>query len=113
VWNALLKAEIIVVARNTAKNMKPNKPSDTYVNRVAQFEADERRKAAEAPTEISPTQLPSTSENPFIRARVDVLNKYNEFKRREIAEMEKTGNKENRVYQEFVAEVALAAERYY
>lgn len=93
--------------------MKPNKPSDTYANRVAQFEADERRKAAEVQPELPPLQIPSTSENPFVRARVDVLNKYSEFKRREIEQMEKTGDKSNRVYEEFIADVAQAAERYY
>lgn len=48
---------------------------------------------------------PVTSDNPYLRARVKILNGYPDWKKREIAEMERTGNIHNRIYEDFVTEV--------
>lgn len=49
--------------------------------------------------------LAASSKNPYVRARAIVLEKMPELRRKELAEMEKTGNINNTKYKEFVAEV--------
>ena len=60
---------------------------------------DETRKLTE--------NLGKSSKNPYIRARIMVLEKLPEWKRHELARMEQTGNTNNRYYDEFVHEVAI------
>jgi hypothetical protein len=50
--------------------------------------------------------LATSSKNPYVRARQIVLEKLPEWRKKELAEMEKTGNVNNTKYKEFVAEVA-------
>lgn len=47
-----------------------------------------------------------TSKNPYIRARILVLQKYPEWRRKEIGTMEQNGDIHNKFYQEFVRAVA-------
>jgi hypothetical protein len=52
------------------------------------------------------TALGLTSKNPYIRARIMVLEKLPAWRKKELAEMEQTGNINNKYYEEFVREVA-------
>jgi hypothetical protein len=47
-----------------------------------------------------------TSKNPYIRARIMVLQKYPAWRRAEIGTMEQNGNLNNKFYEEFVRAVA-------
>lgn len=49
--------------------------------------------------------LALSSTNPYVRARIMILEKMPALRRNEIAEMEKTGNINNSHYEEFVHEV--------
>jgi len=51
-------------------------------------------------------KLASTDKNPYVRARQIVLDKLPTWRRKEIEEMEKNGNTNNKIYSDFVAEVA-------
>lgn len=51
--------------------------------------------------------------NPYLRARVTVLESYLPSKRADIARMEKTGDKNNATYNGFVSAVSLAAEKFF
>lgn len=51
--------------------------------------------------------LALSSTNPYVRARVQVLQKMPETKRNEIEKMEKTGNINNRTYEAFVHQVTV------
>lgn len=48
------------------------------------------------------TALGTTSANPYIRARIEILKGMNDFNRKRIEELEKKGNTEHPLYQEFV-----------
>lgn len=51
--------------------------------------------------------LAISSKNPYIRARVQILEKMSKWKREEIHQMEQSGNINNRFYEDFVHEVTL------
>lgn len=85
---------------------------NTFDNRVYQFEQDQKRVAnAAAPKETvkqtKKTSIPPSSGNPYIQARHKILEEYPEWRRTEIATMEKTGDIDNRHYDDFVREVAI------
>jgi len=95
--------------------VKQNKPSEnTFLNRCAQFERDERKNAT-SPDPKKTTATPKVAEkdqNPYLRARLEVLKKYPAWRREEIGEMERTGNINNRYYSDFVHEVTLLGDTY-
>lgn len=94
--------------------MKPNKPFETYQNRVAQFEQSE--KLNQGP--ITPPKkqtgkkpIPSLStENPYLQARLKVLSSYPKWRQNEIAEMERLNDINNQHYDAFVHDVAVAGD---
>jgi hypothetical protein len=51
------------------------------------------------------SSLAKNDKNPYVRARAMVLAKMSPAKKKELAEMEKSGNINNTVYDKFVAEV--------
>ena len=55
--------------------------------------------------------LASSSKNPYVRARFEVLMKYPEWRRKEIAMMEKTNNINNKFYKEFVQAVIILGDK--
>lgn len=55
--------------------------------------------------------LAASSKNPYIRARQQVLMKYPEWRRKEIATIEKNGDFDNKHYQDFVKEVAALGDK--
>lgn len=57
------------------------------------------------------TALAAASKNPYVRARAQVLMKYPEWRRKEIATMERTGNTDNKHYEDFVHEVATLGDK--
>jgi hypothetical protein len=89
--------------------MQKDKDENTLDNRIAQFERDQKvettEKVASAPKKKSPTK--PTPGNPYTQARIKVLEEYPEWRREEIAEMEKTGNINNRHYEDFVHTVTM------
>lgn len=51
--------------------------------------------------------LATLSKNPYIRARIQILEKMIGWKKKEIIEMEQTGNIHNKFYDDFVHQVAI------
>ena len=62
--------------------------------------------------ELLETKLGSMSDNAFMRARVQILTKMSDFCRKEIKRMEKEGNTENRVYNEFAHNCRVLGEQF-
>jgi len=75
-------------------------------NLLLESETKSIRKSKVQSKEKNPDTIDVASKNPYIRARIMVLNKMPAFKRKEIEEMEKTGNIENDKYKQFVKEVS-------
>lgn len=83
------------------------------------IEAEERTKRAattilkqqEAMPKSAPKAETPKSNNPYVIARETILNKMDKFCRNEILEMERTGNKDNRIYNEFITEVRKEGDR--
>lgn len=57
------------------------------------------------PPKVLDNALAKMSDNPYIRARAEVLKKMIPSLRKQIEEMEKTKNLDNRIYKDFVQEV--------
>ena len=58
----------------------------------------------DAPKKLE-TALGEKSNNPYIKARIQILKKYPEWKRNEVLKMEEKKNTNNRFYEEFCREV--------
>lgn len=82
-----------------------------FDNRVYQFDHDQKRAANAAlkktAKQTKKTSILPSSGNPYIQARHKILEEYPEWRRVEIATMEKNGNTENRHYMDFVHAVAV------
>ena len=83
---------------------------------ILQAEAKNPRKAA-PPTAKLPdettkleTKLGSMSDDPYVKARVEILNGMGEFERKEIERMEKTNDLNNRWYEDFCHKVRVLAD---
>lgn len=82
-------------------------------NRVITFEAQQKAKETERePASIGTITKATDVKNPYLRARIEVLTKYPEWKRNEIKEMERTMNINNLHYDAFVHEVAVLGDTY-
>ena len=90
------------------------KEDNTLENRIAQFKADQVKPAT--PAAPKKKSVAATDKgNPYLRARLQILDEWNTktdragqsqaWKAREIAEMEKTGDINNKPYDEFVRKV--------
>lgn len=84
---------------------------------ILEEEAEEQRQNANPPAkaqkpEILETKLGSMSPNPFVRARIQILNKMDAFHRNEIERMEKANDTENRIYNEFAHNVRVLGEQF-
>jgi hypothetical protein len=92
--------------------MKSNKPiPETYTNRVAQFNKTEQR-LPNVPVkgkEPGSTLTDTTKENPYMIARLKVLNDYKEGRRIEVLAMERDNRIDHRHYEEFVTDVLRVA----
>lgn len=55
--------------------------------------------------------LAISSTNPYVRARVMILEKLSPMVKNELAEMEKTGNINNKKYEMFVQQVAILGDK--
>jgi len=77
--------------------------TEKTVGRVKPKIVDERKKLD--------ATLSLSSKNPYVRARIVILQKLPAWRRNEIAEMEKTGNIDNKFYEEFVHEVAILGDK--
>ena len=55
--------------------------------------------------------LSTSSSNPYTKARAMVLEKLPEWRRKELARMEKTGDINNRFYQDFISEVSALGDQ--
>lgn len=94
--------------------MKPNKPyENTYENRVAQFKKEEKIAAvAQKQRKTTVTTSSTDTKNPYLRARIEILNNYPEWRKNEIIEMERIKNTDNRAYNDFVHDVAVLGDTY-
>ena len=92
------------------------KPFETFENRVAQFKKDEQlRKDTEAlrtKHNAKTTVKAADTENPYLRARVEILTNYPKWRREEVLEMEQNGSINNPHYNAFVKEVADLGDKY-
>ena len=77
---------------------------NSIMSRIAQFERDQKKSS---PPAQKKTPLDPTSLNPYLLARLKILSDYPEWRRNEVATMEKTGDINNRHYDDFVHEVAI------
>jgi len=84
-------------------------PMNDINSRIQQFELDQKKTVKPAPAgpKKKSSPIPPESQNPYIQARHKILSAYPEWRRNEIADMEKTGNTNNRFYTDFVHEVAV------
>jgi putative heme degradation protein len=99
------------------KKFMKSKPSETYQNRIAQFEQSEKLKrdteALHKQAGVMKTVAQAlNSNNPYLRARIEVLGKYSAWRRNELAEMERVGNINNKHYAEFCHDVAVLGDQY-
>jgi hypothetical protein len=84
------------------------KEDNDLQSRIAQFELDQKKNPVPSPKPKTKTpSSPPSSANPYLQARNKILADYSEWRRNEIAEMEKTGDINNRFYNDFVHEVAI------
>lgn len=85
--------------------MNPNKDwLETYKNRVSEFEKKEIKKP------LPKAEIHSQSfQNPYAKARVQVLANCKEGRRIEIMAMERDGNINNRWYDQFIADILFTA----
>ena len=93
------------------------KPFESYQSRIAKFEESERLKqdveALHKQAGVKKTVAKAlNSNNPYLRARIEVLEKYSAWRRNEIAEMERVGNINNKHYAEFCHDVAVLGDQY-
>lgn len=102
---------------NERKNLKPTSRIPTIAEMIAEGEKllreDAKVKAVTglaAPTKKK-TDLPPSNQNPYVQARHQVLSKYPEWRRNEVAEMEKTGNLNNQFYDAFIKEVSVLGDK--
>lgn len=113
----ILKDLAMRKAANERKNLKPTSRIPTIAEMIAEGEKllreDAKVKAVTglaAPTKKK-TDLPPTNHNPYVQARHQVLSKYPEWRRNEVAEMEKTGNLNNQFYDAFIKEVSVLGDK--
>jgi hypothetical protein len=96
--------------------VKPNKPLTDYNNRVAQFQKEEQLKIdAEMLRQkagVSKQVKALDTQNPYLRARIEILTKYPEWRRKEVQEMERTGDINNKFYLDFVHDVAVLGDTF-
>jgi hypothetical protein len=71
----------------------------------------ESQTAPTAPAPMVKEIKPIVSTNPYVIARENILKKMDNFCRKEILEMERTGDKDNRIYNEFIVEVRKEGDR--
>ena len=73
--------------------------------RLLAEEEKTNKKPLESPAKKLETALGEKSNNPYIKARIQILKKYPEWKRDEVLKMEEKKNTNNRFYEEFCREV--------
>ncbi len=117
--------------RPDGKSPEERRPrlENTFANRVKQFEQDEQRQkgpaagtlpspqasiiAQKGPSEASCGEIGVEIVNPYKRARLELLAKVEPVAKAKIIKMEKTGDLDNRIYNEFIAGIARLAEKYF
>lgn len=104
-------------AAKERKNLKPTSHLPTISELIAEGEkllAEDlrvKKALANVPEKAPKTDIPPSSTNPYIQARHQILSKYSEWRRNEIAEMEKTGNTDNRHYTDFTHDVMVLGDK--
>lgn len=94
--------------KNHAAKRNPLSPASAEPVTISQLVAEGDRiiqKEAEEQVRKMSTAEESSSQNPYARARINILKKMPEWRRKDIAEMEKTGDLNNHMYDLFVKEV--------
>ena len=88
------------------QSLQPTTPQAISISQlVANGDAIIKQEAEDSVKKMS-TAEEITSKNPYAQARIIVLKRMPAWKRNEIAEIEKTGNKDSRAYGEFIKLVA-------
>jgi hypothetical protein len=87
--------------------VKSKPANNDFESRVKEYEnglvdIDKKTKVTDKKSDAPPV----SSDNPYLKARIAVLDKMTDFKRNEIKEMEKIGDTDNRFYADFVHEVS-------
>lgn len=91
----------------------PEQYQNTYTNRVKQFEQSQPHLNAGTQPKGKPSKaIPASIENPYLRARTEILTHYPDWKRAIIKENEENGTLDGHIYQDFVHEVAVLGDKY-
>ena len=97
----------------------PDLPTDKLIQHLA-AEGEKLLKTSKVIGKVQPKKndkeklsnaLGLTSKNPYIRARIMVLQKYPAWRRAEIGRMEQAGDINNKFYEEFVHEIGIVGDK--
>lgn len=90
----------------------PNAPVPSFSELIKEGEKLLAEDKKESPKKSSKKEtLPPTSTNPYLQARHNVLAKYPQWRREEVARLEKEGDINNRHYDDFIRDVAAEGDR--
>lgn len=94
----------------------PDQYQNTYTNRVAQFQKEQKPLNAGPQTKKNGKASKTVSvaeENPYLRARTETLAKYPAWRRAQIEDMERNNDIDNHIYDDFVHDVAKLGDQYF
>jgi hypothetical protein len=91
----------------------PKQYQNTYDNRVAQFNKEQKPLNTGTPNKKTLAKTAAaSSNNPYVRARIEVLTTYSSWKKKQIEIMERTNDLDNHIYNDFIHDVAVLGDKY-
>lgn len=121
------KYQANLIARGYTKLSALTKQQNTFINNNQENELLkslaiegekllEQENTTKSPTPEQNKELENTlglvSKNPYIRARSQILKDLPPGRKKEIEEMERTGNTNNKDYQEFIKKISLLGDKF-
>lgn len=105
-----------LLRKHIKKSRSGLKPTSTEPNVMDLVKEGDKLLADEAKQqtkEIQKAASTKTKNNPYFQASLNVLERYPAWRRNEILEMEKSGNKSNRLYEDYVKIVVDEGDKLY
>jgi hypothetical protein len=110
----------IKLTKMSRANLRPLDHEETIIEAVAEgmklLQEEPPKASPEKPkpddTKKLESKLASTSDNPYIRARIQILNKMSDAARDVIEKMEKGETKKDRRYDEFLKAVGILGDKF-
>ena len=92
---------------NSRKGLQATTAIPTIAELIAEGNAllEQEAKNPQPKKKTSNKSPAASKKNPYLQARLNVLNAYLEWRRNEVAKMEKEGDVENRFYRDFLKSV--------